>query len=150
MQLAKQAGLHVIATAGAADLAYVHGLGAEEVLDYKMDRFENSATAVDVVLDTVGGDTQERSLQVLKPGGILVSIVSAVPEASQKRYAVRAAYFYADVTTERLDKITKLFDSGKLVTDVGTVLPLEKASIAHDMLGGAPDKRGKIVLSVAA
>src|SRR5262249_47354022 len=77
VQLAKQAGLHVIATAGAADLAYVHGLGAEEVLDYKKDRFENSATAVDLVLDTVGGDTQERSLRVLKPGGILVSIVSA-------------------------------------------------------------------------
>ena len=150
VQLAKQAGLHVIATAGAADLAYVHGLGAEEVLDYKKDRFENSATAVDVVLDTVGGDTQERSLQVLKPGGILVSIVSPVPEATRKRFDIRTAYFYADVTTERLNEITELFESGKLVTDVGTVLPLEKARIAHDMLSGAPHKRGKIVLNVAA
>src|SRR5215813_729452 len=150
VQLAKQAGLHVIATAGSAYFAYVRGLGAEKVVDYKYDRFEDSVTRVDVVLDTVGGDTQLRSLQVLKPGGILVSAVSSVPEATQKRFAVRTAYFYADVTTERLNKITTLFDSGKLVTDVGTVLPLERACTAHDMLGGAPHKRGKIVLSVAA
>ena len=150
VQLARQAGLHVIATAGSADFAYVHGLGADKVVDYKKDRFEDSVTAVDVVLDTVGGETQLRSLQVLKPGGILVSAVSPVSEATQERFAVRTAYFYADVTTERLNKITELFDSGQLVTDVGNVLPLEKVRIAHDMLGGAPHKRGKIVLSVAA
>ena len=107
-------------------------------------------TGVDVVLDTVGGDTQQRSLRVLEPGGILVSVVSPVPETAQKRYAIRAAYFYVDVTTARLNKITELFDSGKLATDVGTVLPLEQARVAHEMLGGAPHKRGKIVLSVAA
>jgi NADPH:quinone reductase-like Zn-dependent oxidoreductase len=105
---------------------------------------------MDVVLDTVGGDIQQRSLGVLKPDGILVSVVSAVPEASQRRYGVRAAYFYVDVTTARLNQITELFDSGKLVTDVGTVLPLEEARIAHEMLGGAPHKGGKIVLSIAA
>ena len=105
---------------------------------------------MDVVLDTVGGDIQQRSLGVLKPGGILVSVVSAVPEASQRRYGIRIAYFYVDVTTARLNQITKLFDSGKLVTDVGTVLPLEEARIAHEMLGGAPHKRGKIVLNMAA
>jgi NADPH:quinone reductase-like Zn-dependent oxidoreductase len=63
---------------------------------------------------------------------------------------VRTAYFYVDVTTARLNKITELFDSGKLVTDVGTVLQLEEARVAHEMLGGAPHKRGKIVLSMAA
>ncbi|HEX2713473.1 MAG TPA: zinc-binding dehydrogenase, partial [Candidatus Acidoferrales bacterium] len=73
-----------------------------------------------------------------------------VPEASQRRYGVRAVYFYVDVTAARLNQITELFDSGKLVTDVGTVLPLEEARIAHEMLGGAPHKRGKIVLSIAA
>ena len=55
-----------------------------------------------------------------------------------------------DVTIARLNKITELFDSGKVVTDVGTVLLLEEARVAHEMLGGAPHKRGKIVLSVAA
>ena len=105
---------------------------------------------MDVVLDTVGGATQQRSLRVLKPGGILVSVVSPVPEAAQSRYGVRAAFFYADVTTTRLNKITQLFDAGKLVTHVGTVLPLEEARVAHEMLEGAPHKRGKIVLNVAA
>src|SRR4029434_9350917 len=76
VQMAKQAGLHVVASAGSADLDYVRGLGAERVVDYKKERFEDSVSGVDVVLDTVGGDTQLRSLRVLKPGGILVSVVS--------------------------------------------------------------------------
>lgn len=150
VQLAKQAGLHVVATASSADLDYVRALGADTVVDYKKERFEDSATGVDVVLDTIGGDIQRRSVRVLKPGGILVSVVSPVPEPTQKRYGIRAAYFYVDVTTARLNKITELFDNGKLATDVGTVLPLEEARSAHQMLGGAPHKRGKIVLSVAA
>jgi NADPH:quinone reductase-like Zn-dependent oxidoreductase len=122
----------------------------QRVVDYKREPFENSVTGVDVVLDTVGGNTQQRSLRVLKPGGILVSVVAPVPETTQKYYDVRAAYFYVNVTTARLNKITELFDSGKLVADVGTVLPLEKARIAHEMLAGAPHSRGKIVLSIAA
>jgi NADPH:quinone reductase-like Zn-dependent oxidoreductase len=140
----------VLATAAAGDRDYVRSLGAGTVIDYRTERFEESLTGVDVVLDTVGGDTQQRSLRVLKPGGILVSVVSPVPEAAQKRYGVRGAYFYVDVTTARLNKITELFDNGKLVAHVGTVLPLEQARIAHEMLGGAPHKRGKIVLSIAA
>jgi NADPH:quinone reductase-like Zn-dependent oxidoreductase len=150
VQMAKQAGLHVVASAGSADLDYVRGLGAERVVDYKKERFEDSVSGVDVVLDTVGGDTQLRSLRVLKPGGILVSVVSPVPEPMQRRYGVRAAYFYVDVTTARLNKITELFHSRKLMTEVGSVLPLEEARIAHEMLGGAPHQRGKIVLSIAA
>jgi NADPH:quinone reductase-like Zn-dependent oxidoreductase len=150
VQLAKLSDLHVVATAASADLDYVRGLGAERVVDYKKGRFEKSLNGVDIVLDTVGGDTQQRSLQVLKPGGILVSVVSPVPEAAQKRYGVRAAYFYVDATTARLNTITQLFDSGKLATNVGTVLPLEQARTAHEMLGSEPHKRGKIVLSVAA
>src|SRR5919204_4245258 len=150
VQLAKQAGLHVVATAASADLDYVRRLGAEKIVDYRTERFEESVTGVDVVLDTVGGETQQRSLRVLKPGGILVSVVSPVPEAIQTRYGIRAAFFYVEVTTARLKAITELFESAKLVTDVGTVLPLADARIAHEMLGGAPHKRGKIVLSIAA
>ena len=149
VQLASQAGLHVVGTAGFADLDYVQSLGAEKAVDYNEERFEESMTGFDVVIDTVGGDAQQRSLHLLKPGGILVSVVSPVPETTQKRYGIRAAYFYVDVTTSRLNKITELFDSGKLVTNVGTVLPLEEARIAHEMLGGAPHKRGKIVLKIA-
>ena len=149
VQLASQAGLHVVASAGFADLDYVQSLGAEKVVDYKREQSEVSLTGLDVVLDMVGGDAQQQSLHLLKPGGILVSVVSPVPETTQKRYGIRAAYFYVDVTTSRLNKITELFDSGKLVTNVGTVLPLEEARIAHEMLGGAPHKRGKIVLRIA-
>src|SRR4051812_2174813 len=150
VQLAQQTGLHVFATAASADLDYVRRLGAERVVDYKTERFEDAFGGVDVVLDTVGGDTQQRSLRVLKPGGILVSVVSPVPETLQKHYGVRAAYFYVDVTTARLNKIAELFDSGKIVASVGTLLPLDQAQRAHEMLGGAPHKRGKIVLSIAA
>ena len=107
-------------------------------------------TGADVVLDTVGRDTQQRSIRVLKPGGILVSVVLPVPEAAQKRYVIRAVFFYVEVTTARLIKITELFDSGKLFAQVGTVLPLEEARTAHEMLAGAPHKRGKIVLRIAA
>jgi NADPH:quinone reductase-like Zn-dependent oxidoreductase len=150
VQLAKLSDLHVVATAASADLDYVRGLGAERVMDYETEQLEDSLNGVDIVLDTVGGETQERSLRVLKPGGILVSVVSPVPEASRTRYGVRAAYFYVDVTTARLNEISELFDSEKLATNVGTVLPLEQARTAHEMLGGEPHRRGKIVLSVAA
>jgi NADPH:quinone reductase-like Zn-dependent oxidoreductase len=150
VQLARQGGLHAIATAASADVDYVRALGAERVVDYRKERFEDFVTGVDVVLDTVGGDTQERSLRVLKRGGIVVSVVSAVPETARRRYGIRAAYFVVGVTRARLTRIAELFDTGKLVTDVGTVLPLEEARRAHEMLGGAPHKRGKIVLSIAA
>jgi NADPH:quinone reductase-like Zn-dependent oxidoreductase len=149
LQLASQAGIHVIAVAGAADRQHLTILGAERVVDYKTERVEESLTGVDMVLDTVGGETQQQSLRVLKRGGIFVSAVSPVPEPLRERYGVRAAYFYVDVTTARLDKIRELFETGQLVTDVGTVLPLDEASRAHEMLGGAPHKHGKIVLSVA-
>jgi len=150
VQMAKQVGVHVVASASSADLDYVRGLGAEKVVDYQKQRFEDYVSGVDAVLDTVGGDTQQKSLQVLKPGGILVSVVSPVSEEVQKRLGIRAAYFYVDVTTARLKKITELFDSGKMITNVGTVLPLENARVAHEMLAGAPHKRGKIVLSIEA
>lgn len=150
VQLAKQAGVYVVATSSPTHLDYVRRLGADKVLDYRKERFEELLNGVDVVLDTVGVDAQQRSFPILKPGGILVSIVSPVPEETLKRYDIRAAYFYVDVTTDRLNRITELFDNGKLATDVGTVLPLSKANIAHEMLAGAPHKRGKIVLSVAA
>ena len=82
---------------------------------------------------------------MLKPGVILVSVVSPVPKPIQKTLWVRAAYLYVDVTTARLNQITELFDSGKLFTDVGTVLSLEEARAAHEMLDGAPHRRGTIV-----
>jgi hypothetical protein len=67
----------------------------------------------------------------------------------EEQYGVRATYFHVEATTARLNTISELFETGKLVTEVGTVLPLDQASLAHEMLGGAPHKHGKIVLSMA-
>ena len=150
VQLASQAGLQVFATASSADAPVVRSLGATTVIDYKTTRFEEVVPPLDVVIDTVGGDTRARSFGIIKPGGMLVSVVSEPMPERQQSHGVRAVFFLVEVTTARLDTITALFDRGKLTARVGTVLPLEQARTAHEMLGGAPHKRGKIVLSVAA
>jgi NADPH:quinone reductase-like Zn-dependent oxidoreductase len=146
VQLASQAGLQVFATASSEDAPYVRSLGATTVIDYKTTRFEAAVPPIDVVIDTVGGDTRERSFGIIKPGGILVSVVSEpLPERHQSN-DVRSVFFLVEVTTARLEKVADLFNQGKLTACVGTVLPLEQARIAHEMLGGAPHQRGKIVL----
>ena len=144
VQLAKQAGLHVFAVAGPADLDYVRGLGADVVVNYKTTEFEKAVPPVDAVLDLVGGETQQRSFRVLKPGGILVSVVSPPPQSP----SFRSVFFLVDVTAARLDTLAGLLDSRKLTTNVGTVLPLEDARKAHEMLAGAPHKKGKILLAM--
>ena len=147
VQLASQAGLQVFATAS-EDLADVRSLGAAAVVDYKTTRFENTVPPVDAVIDTVGGNTRARSLGIIKPGGVLVTSVSErLPEQHQANGGSRV-FFLVEVTTSRLDKIADLFDQSKLIARVGTVLPLEQGRIAHEMLAGAPHKRGKIVLEV--
>ena len=144
VQLAKQAELQVFATAGPADLDYVRGLGAEIVVNYKTAKFEDAVPPVDAVLDTVGGETQHRSFRVLKPGGILVSSVSPPPQSA----GFRSVFLLVDVTAIRLGTLARLLDSRKLIPEVGTVLALEEARMAHEMLAGAPHKRGKIVLTM--
>jgi NADPH:quinone reductase-like Zn-dependent oxidoreductase len=148
VQFARQAKLQVTATAASRDIEYVRSLGASRILDYETTSFEKEISAMDIVIDTVGGDTRQKSVQVVKSGGILVSVVPPFPETSNA-VGIRTAFFLVDVTTGRLELMTKLFNEGKLSTQVGTVLSLEQALTAHEMLGGAPHKRGKIVLSVA-
>ena len=147
VQFAARAGLHVIALAGSKDIEYVRSLGGETVLDYQADRFENAVSSVDLVIDTVGGDTRERSFCVLRSGGSLVSVVS--PDLKHKRTDVRSVFFYVEVTTGRLNTISELLDRGQLIPQVGTVVPLEDVRRTHEMLAGAPHGRGKIVLEVA-
>jgi NADPH:quinone reductase-like Zn-dependent oxidoreductase len=149
VQLASHAGLHVFATASSANARYVQGLGATTVVDYKTTRFEEVVPAVDVVLDMVGGDTRDRSFRIVKPGGILVSVVSEPMPEQNRPNDIRAMFFLVQVTSERLEKISDLFNRGKLISRVGAVLPLEQVRAAHEMLGGAPHKNGKIILSVA-
>ena len=144
MQLAKQADLQVFATAGPTDLEYVRSLGADMVVNYKTTKFEDVVPPVDAVLDTVGGETQHRSFSVLKPGGVLVSSVSTPPQTT----VFRSVFFLVDVTASRLTALARLFDSRKLNVEVGSVLPIEEARRAHEMLAGAPHMRGKIVLAM--
>jgi NADPH:quinone reductase-like Zn-dependent oxidoreductase len=149
VQFAKQAGARVIATAGAADLEIVHGLGADIAVDYRTGRFEDVARDVDVVIDLVGGDTQARSFAVLKRGGTLVSAVSQPDRTLAERHGVKALFFLAEVTTMHLTRIAEMIDAGELAVNVETVLPLAQARVAHEMLEGTrPDPRGKIVLEV--
>lgn len=146
IQLARGAGLHVIATASARDADFVRSLGADEVLDYTVVDFANAVSGVDIVLDTVGGETRVRSAKVLKPGGILVSVVTPFPE--QDFPGIRTAFFFVEVTAARLTALTSLLERGELEPHVGSVVPLEEARLAHEMLAGAPHARGKIVLRV--
>ncbi len=148
VQLAKNAGLKVIASASGKDAEFVRGLGADVVVDYKKQKFEDVTRNVDAVLDMVGGEVLERSMNVLKPDGITVTVVSPPTEELKRKYGSRIVFFLVEVTTERLNRITAMFDCGKLKTDVGTVLPLSEARKGHEMLAGAPHARGKIVLKV--
>lgn len=150
VQLAHGAGATVIATAGPKDVDYVTRLGAQTVVDFKKTRFEEAISPVDVVIDTVGGETRDRSLPILKPGGILVTVVSPPPARTGEVDGVSIVFFLVEVTTARLNTLTELFESRKLCVDVGTVLSLADARVAHQMLAGAPHARGKIVLKVAA
>ncbi|WP_437515714.1 NADP-dependent oxidoreductase [Sorangium sp. So ce1099] len=150
VQLARGVRARVIATASARDRDFVRRLGADIVVDYRSERFEDAATDVDAVIDLVGGDAQARSFAVLKPRGLLVSAVSNPDQEEAARRGVRASFFLVDVTTAHLDRIAAMLDAGELSTDIGAVLPLAEVRGAHEMLDGTrPRPRGKIVLTMA-
>ncbi|HMF58785.1 MAG TPA: NADP-dependent oxidoreductase [Vicinamibacterales bacterium] len=151
VQLARRAGVRTIATAATSDIPFVHDLGAERAIDYRTQRFEEEVRDADAVIDLVGGETQERSFQVLRRGGKLVSAVSPPDQHLAQRHGVEAAFFLVNVTSQYLTEIAGLVDGGKLRTRVGTVLPLADAREAHFMLEDIrPHLNGKIVLAVGA
>lgn len=143
VQLAKWKGARVIGTASEKNHEYVAALGADQVIDYRKTPFETAVRNVDVVLDTLGGETQEKSFQVLKPGGFLVSLVSPPPQNK----GVRAVMIGVETNGKRLEEAARLIDDGVLKTLVETVLPLEEAAKAI-ALSESGRTRGKIVLRV--
>jgi NADPH:quinone reductase-like Zn-dependent oxidoreductase len=154
VQLARQAGAHVIGTAIGAAVDRVRELGADEAIDVGAVRFETALAdaMVDVVVDLVGGEVQARSLEILKPGaGILVSAVSEPDRDKAAGRGIRASFMLVDVTRTTLAEIARLLDEGRLQAgSVGEVLSLDEAVRAHRMLEGAvPHKRGKIVLTMS-
>jgi NADPH:quinone reductase-like Zn-dependent oxidoreductase len=148
VQLASWKGAHVIGTASARNRDFLFGLGAREVIDYTKSRFEEVVPGVDVVLDMIGGETLDRSWQVLKPGGTLISLTAPVSAEKAASFGCRGVFFIVEPNRAELMEIGRLIDEGKLRPFVDAVLPLEQARQAFQRaLRG--HSRGKIVLRVA-
>lgn len=148
VQLAKLRGARVIGTATINRDLLVE-LGVDEVIDYSTATFEEFAGSVDVVLDLVGGETQERSWALLKPGGILISTIQSPSEEMAAAHGVRQHLVVsAPPIGPTLTEVAALVDSGKIRPVVSTVLPLEEVTRAHELIEGR-HTRGKVVLTVA-
>ncbi|GCE31886.1 NADPH:quinone reductase [Dictyobacter alpinus] len=150
VQLAKRAGAHVVATASSSRMDYVLGLGADEVIDYQKQNFDDLVTQQDVILDTIGGTTRERSWGVLKRGGILVTLVPPLPDpAIAARYGVRAVMNQnTGDESQLLRQITDILEQGTLRPHpIGLTLPLQQASHAHALLEQGT-VHGHIVLEI--
>jgi len=145
VQLAKNKGAYVIGTGSGWNEEFVRKLGADEFIDYKKAKFEDKVSGVDVVFDTVGGDTQERAFQTLKRGGVLVSTVSPPSAEKSKEFGVTVAMVVMMAKGDQLAKINRLVESGKLKVRVATVLPLTEVKKAHQ-LSSSGHADGKIIL----
>ena len=148
VQLARHAGAQVIATASARNRDFLRELGASTVIDYTTTRFEEVVHDVDLVFDLVGGDTLVRSWQVVKPGGVLVSVVSPRPSfAEAKAHGVKPVWFIVEPNREQLIQIGTLIDAGQIRPIIETILPLSQAQQAYEQ-GARGHTRGKIVLRI--
>lgn len=148
VQFAKWKGAYVIGTASSKNAEFLKNIGCDEVIDYRNQRFEEIVSNLDVVLDTIGGDTFERSWGVLKPGGFLVSTVASVPEGVPEKHGLRAKTLMTRADGKELTQIATIIDEQKIKPIVATVLPLIDAQKAHEM-SESGHTRGKIVLRVA-
>jgi NADPH:quinone reductase-like Zn-dependent oxidoreductase len=148
IQLARLRGAHVTATASARNLAFISQLGAEQVIDYQAVRFEDHVRDMDVVFDTVGGETLQRSWGVLKPGGRMITIAADSETTTDDR--VKRAFFIVEPHHEQLTRIGELLEGGDLHPIVDAVLPLAQASAAYTGDARQRRGRGKLVVAVAA
>jgi NADPH:quinone reductase-like Zn-dependent oxidoreductase len=146
VQMSMSAGINVVAVARTNGQRMLRDLGVDAVVDSSGRDFARGLPNVDAILDLVGAETLERCMGALKPGGKLVTVVSQHP--APKRADVETVFFYAEVTNARLRVLSEMFQSGKITARVGSVLPLEQARRAHEMLAGAPHDPGKIMLEI--
>ena len=147
VQLAKIRGAFVIATTSERNRDLVKSLGADEVIDYRSQRFEEVVKDVDVVFDTIGGEVQESSWSVLKPGGILVSIVSPPSDERAMAQGVRSAFVFIEPNADILAQLAELVDTGSLRPVVGAEFALADIAKAH-AFSETGRAVGKIVLYV--
>jgi len=145
VQLAKWRGAKVVGTASPEHHALLRELGVDVIVDYNQESFADIGE-VDAVLDTIGGETQDRSWHVTKPGGVLVGLVG-VSTDNAEAYGVRAVSFMSTSHSGDLEELAKLIDQGHLRPIVATVLPLSRAADAH-ALSETGHTQGKIVLKV--
>jgi NADPH:quinone reductase-like Zn-dependent oxidoreductase len=147
VQFARWKGAQVIGTAAGGDVDFVVALGAAHVVDYKTKRFEDVAAEVDVVLDPIGGETQERSWAVLREGGVLVSTKGIASPQKGEAMGLRSEALSVRGDREHLTRIAELVEAGEVKPFVHTVLPLTQAARAHELFAGG-QVHGKIVLKV--
>ena len=151
VQIAKAHGAHVIGTASGKKHDLLRRLGADEMIDYRTEDFTETATDIDVVLDTLGGDTAMRSLRTLAPGGIAVSTVPVGPDdftTEATRLGVRALRMLVDSSHADLTAIAGLVDAGRLRPEIAATFPLEEIAAAH-RLGETGRTTGKIVVTMS-
>jgi NADPH:quinone reductase-like Zn-dependent oxidoreductase len=148
VQLARWRGARVIGTALARNADFLRELGADETIDYTSVRFEEKVRDVDVVLDTVGGETLERSWKVLRPGGVLVTVAGSAPAEKAAAFGVRALFFIVTPSRAQLIELGRIIEAGQLRPVVEAIVPLERAREAFER-GLKGHNRGKLVLSVA-
>lgn len=148
VQLAHNLGAHVITTVSTQDIDFVKRLGANEAIDYRGSRFEKEVGDVDVIFDTVGGETLRRSWSVLKPDGRMVTIASDSEGTADQR--VKDAFFIVEPNHEQLVEIGRQLDAGHLRAFVKAAVALNGASAAY--VGRVSEKGGygKIVITVPA
>jgi NADPH:quinone reductase-like Zn-dependent oxidoreductase len=147
IQFAKVKGARVATTVSAEHADFVRKLGADQVIDYKRQRFEDEAKDVDMIFDLVGGETQERSFKVLKKGGILVSTLTAPSEEKARASGVRATRYTVRANGAELAEIATLIDAGRVKPVVTKVFPLGDAAAALGEVEKGHSE-GKIVLTV--
>jgi len=148
IQIAKARGAKVIATASTRNQDFLKELGADVAIDYTKQKFEDVSKDVDVVLDSIGGDTLDRSYGVVKKGGIIVSLVARPKEAELEKHGIRGATLNAEPDSEELAEIGKLIDDKKIKAIVSQTFPLSEARKAQEQVATG-HTRGKIVLKIA-
>src|SRR5881394_1474812 len=148
IQIAKARGAKVIATASTANQDLLKQLGADVAIDYTKQKFEDVATDVDVVLDSIGRDTLARSYGVVKKGGIIVSLVARPKESELEKHGIRGAALNVEPNSEELAEIGNLIDDKKIKVIVSQTFPLSEAMKAQEQVATG-HTRGKIVLKVA-
>jgi NADPH:quinone reductase-like Zn-dependent oxidoreductase len=147
VQLAHHHGAYVIATASTPTLDLVKQLGADEVIDYKTSRFQDLVHDIDVVFDTVGGETRDLSLPILKPEGRMITIAADAESSTDPR--VKESFFIVEPNQTQLKEITKLLEDGSLKTFVNAAVPLEDAPAAYAKTIPQRLGYGKVVIHLA-